>query len=433
MRIAVFGAGYVGLVAGTCFAESGNDVELVDVDETRVNNLRQGIIPIYEPGLEELIKRNVHEERLSFTTDAAPAVSAAEVIFIAVGTPMGDDGQADMRYVMAVAKTIGENLNDYKVIVDKSTVPVGTAEAVAAEVRKHAGDKEFDVVSNPEFLKEGAALDDFMKPDRVVIGSSSQRARDMMAELYAPFVRTNKPILMMDVRSAELTKYAANAMLATRISFMNEMARLCDILGANVEHVRKGIGTDSRIGFPFLFPGPGYGGSCFPKDLQALMRTGRSAGYEPKILAATEQVNREQKKRLAEKVVEHLGEDLKGRSIALWGLAFKANTDDMRESPSIVLIEELLKRGARVRATDPEAIENTRRIFGDRVDYFEKNYDALDGADCLVVVTEWSEYRRPNFSLVKEKLKTPLIVDGRNIYSRTTLESMGFKYDGLGV
>lgn len=433
MRIAVFGAGYVGLVAGTCFAESGNDVILVDVDEQRVRDLREGIVPIYEPGLEELIKRNATEERLSFTTDGAGAVKQAEVVFIAVGTPMGDDGQADMRYVMAVARTIGENLNGYKVVVDKSTVPVGTAERVAAEVKKHSGSDNFDVVSNPEFLKEGAAIDDFMKPDRVVIGAGSERARNIMAELYAPFVRTNKPILMMDVRSAELTKYAANAMLATRISFMNEMARLCDLLGANVEHVRKGIGSDSRIGFPFLFPGPGYGGSCFPKDLQALMRTGREAGYEPKILGATEEVNREQKLRLAEKVAARFGADLTGRVVTLWGLAFKANTDDMREAPSIVLIEDLLRRNARVHAADPEAIENTRKIFGDRIRYFERNYDAVAGSDCLVIVTEWNEYRRPNFGLVKERMRTPVIIDGRNIYNRQTVESLGFEYQGLGV
>jgi UDPglucose 6-dehydrogenase len=403
------------------------------VDETRVANLRQGIIPIYEPGLEELIKRNVGEERLSFTTDAPSGVRAADVIFIAVGTPMGDDGRADMKYVMSVAKTIGENLNGYKVIVDKSTVPVGTAERVAEEIRKHCKSDDFDVVSNPEFLKEGAAIEDFMKPDRVVIGTNSAKAREFMSELYAPFVRTNKPILMMDLRSAELTKYAANAMLATRISFMNEMARLCDLLGANVENVRKGIGSDARIGFPFLFPGPGYGGSCFPKDLQALMRTGREVGYEPKILAATEEVNREQKKRLAEKVIERFGKDLTGKVITLWGLAFKANTDDMRESPSIVLIEELLAHGATVKASDPEAIDNTKLIFGNRIQYSNKNYEALNGADCLVIVTEWNEYRRPNFGLIKERMRTPVIVDGRNIYNRATIEAMGFEYQGLGL
>lgn len=432
MKIAVFGAGYVGLVAGTCFAESGNDVTLVDVDQGRVERLRDGIVPIYEPGLEELTKRNVAEDRLTFTTNGPEAVRQAEVIFIAVGTPMGDDGEADLRYVMDVAKTVGENLDAYKVIVDKSTVPVGTADRVRAEIARHT-QAEFDVVSNPEFLKEGAAIDDFMKPDRVVIGAGSERAREIMADLYAPFTRTNKPILMMDVRSAELTKYAANAMLATRISFMNEIARLCELMGANVDSVRKGIGTDSRIGFPFLFPGPGYGGSCFPKDLQALMKTGRDHGYDLQILDAVERVNASQKHRLAEKVVQHYGEDLTGKTIALWGLAFKANTDDMREAPALVIIEDLLARGAHVNVTDPESLDNARSILGDRVRYFERNYDALAGADALVVVTEWNEYRRPNFSLIKELLKEPVIFDGRNIYKQATLDRLGFHYEGIGI
>ena len=432
MRITVFGAGYVGLVAGTCFADSGNDVVLVDVDESRVADLNGGRVPIYEPGLEELIRRNVTEERLSFTADASSAIRGAEVIFIAVGTPMGDDGKADLKYVLEVARTIGQNLENFAVVVDKSTVPVGTADLVREEIGKHTN-LDFEVVSNPEFLKEGAAIDDFMKPDRVVIGASSQRAMDVMADLYAPFVRTNKPVLMMDVRSAELTKYAANAMLAVRISFMNEMARLCELLGANVEHVRKGIGSDSRIGFPFLFPGPGYGGSCFPKDLQALMRTGRVVGYEPSMLGAAEDVNAAQKRRLAEKVVARLGEDLSGRNVAVWGLAFKANTDDMREAPAIVLIEELLRRGATVQVTDPEAIENTRGLFGDQISYYERDYDAVEGADALVLVTEWSQFRRPNFRLIMELMRTPVIVDGRNLWSRESLEALGFQYDGVGL
>ncbi len=432
MRITVFGAGYVGLVAGTCFADSGNDVVLVDVDESRVADLNGGRVPIYEPGLEELIRRNVTEERLSFTADASSAIRGAEVIFIAVGTPMGDDGKADLKYVLEVARTIGQNLENFAVVVDKSTVPVGTADLVREEIGKHTN-LDFEVVSNPEFLKEGAAIDDFMKPDRVVIGASSQRAMDVMADLYAPFVRTNKPVLMMDVRSAELTKYAANAMLAVRISFMNEMARLCELLGANVEHVRKGIGSDSRIGFPFLFPGPGYGGSCFPKDLQALMRTGRDVGYEPSMLGAAEDVNAAQKRRLAEKVVARLGEDLSGRNVAVWGLAFKANTDDMREAPAIVLIEELLRRGATVQVTDPEAIENTRGLFGDQISYYERDYDAVEGADALVLVTEWSQFRRPNFRLIMELMRTPVIVDGRNLWSRESLEALGFQYDGVGL
>ena len=432
MRIAVFGAGYVGLVAGTCFADSGNDVTLVDVDEVRVTALRDGQIPIYEPGLEELVKRNVLAERLSFTMDASAAVREADVVFIAVGTPMSADGEADLKYVLAVARTIGENLDGYTVIVDKSTVPVGTADRVRDEIARLT-DVEFDVVSNPEFLKEGAAIDDFMKPDRVVIGASSKRAMETMADLYAPFVRTNKPILMMDVRSAELTKYAANSMLACRISFMNEIARLCELLGANVEHVRKGIGTDSRIGFPFLFPGPGYGGSCFPKDLQALLRTGADAGYEPAMLRAAEDVNDNQKRRLAEKLVERYGEDLSDRTIAVWGMAFKANTDDMREAPSIVLIEELLKRGATVNVTDPEALDNTRAIFGDKINYCDRDYDAVQGADALVLVTEWSQYRRPNFNLIKERMRQHVVIDGRNLWPRAALEDLGFSYDGIGT
>jgi UDPglucose 6-dehydrogenase len=434
MKIAVFGAGYVGLVAGTCFADSGNDVAVVDVDEKRVSDLREGRIPIYEPGLEELVKRNFEEERLTFTTDAAAAVGPADVIFIAVGTPPDGDGHADLRAVLAVAKTIGQHLNGYKVVVDKSTVPVGTADKVRAEIAKHAPKgARFDVVSNPEFLKEGAAIDDFMKPDRVVIGTDSEQARAIMADLYAPFVRTNKPILFMDVRSAELTKYAANAMLAARISFMNEMARLCELLGANVEHVRKGIGTDSRIGFPFLFPGPGYGGSCFPKDVQALIRTAGEVGFDLKLSKAVEAVNGAQKHLLAEKVVARFGQDLKGRTFCVWGLAFKPNTDDVREAPALVVIEDLLARGAKVQVSDPEALETTRRILGEKVRYFVKNYEALAGADALILVTEWNEYRRPNFALIKERLKQPVIFDGRNIYDRKTLEAAGFEYHGIGM
>ncbi len=434
MKIAVFGAGYVGLVAGTCFADSGHDVTLVDVDEQRVRELRAGKIPIYEPGLEELVKRNVEEERLSFTTDAPGAVRASEVIFIAVGTPPDAQGRADLKYVMAVARTVGQNLNGYKVIVDKSTVPVGTADKVRAAIAANAPENaQFDVVSNPEFLKEGAAIDDFMKPDRVVIGASSERARGIMGDLYAPFVRTNNPILFMDVRSAELTKYAANAMLATRISFMNEMARLCELLGANVENVRKGIGTDSRIGFPFLFPGPGYGGSCFPKDVQALVQTSAEVGYDLRIMKAVEAVNEQQKHRLTEKIVKKFGASLDGRTFCVWGLAFKPKTDDVREAPSLVLIRDLLDRGAKVHASDPEAIETTRRVLGDSVRYFERNYDALQGADALVVVTEWNEYRRPNLQLIKERLKTPAIFDGRNIFDRKALDELGFEYHAIGV
>ena len=434
MRIAVFGAGYVGLVAGTCFAETGNDVSVVDVDAVRVQRLNAGEVPIYEPGLEELVKRNREEERLTFGMDGAAAVRGADVIFIAVGTPMSDSGKADLRYVLEVARTIGQNLNGYKVIVDKSTVPVGTADLVHAEIARHTT-CEFDVVSNPEFLKDGAAIDDFMKPDRVVIGAASERARAVMTDLYAPFVRTNKPILHMDVRSAELTKYAANAMLATRISFMNEMARLCELLGANIEHVRKGMGSDARIGFPFLFPGPGYGGSCFPKDLQALMNTGREAGYEPSVLRAVEDVNTHQKHRLAEKVSQRLGADLNGRVVAVWGLSFKPNTDDMREAPSLVLIQDLLAAGASVRATDPEGMGNARKILGPhpRLSFHERNYDAAHGADALVLVTEWNEYRRPDFRRIKELMRTANLIDGRNIWTRTAVEALGFTYEGIGL
>ena len=434
MRIAVFGAGYVGLVAGTCFADSGHDVVLVDVDVERVKGLNEGRIPIYEPGLEELVRRNVEEERLKFTLDAPTAIRAVEVVFIAVGTPPDAHGKADLKYVLAVAETVGRNLNDYKVVVDKSTVPVGTADKVRAVIASFApAGAAFDVVSNPEFLKEGAAIDDFMKPDHVVIGADSDRARAIMADLYAPFIRTNKPVILMDVRSAELTKYAANAMLATRISFMNEMSRLCELLGANVEHVRKGIGTDSRIGFPFLFPGPGYGGSCFPKDVQALVQTSLEAGYDLKIMKAVEDVNAEQKRRLGEKIAARFGPDLKGRTFCVWGLAFKPNTDDMREAPSLVLIDELLARGAKVNVTDPEALGSTRKILGNRVNYIDRNYDAAQGADALVLVTEWNEYRRPDFKRLKELMKHPVIFDGRNIYDRKVLENLGFEYSGIGL
>jgi UDPglucose 6-dehydrogenase len=434
MRIAVFGAGYVGLVAGTCFAETGNSVTLVDVDQERVRRLNAGEVPIFEPGLTELVRRNRADERLQFTADGAAAVRAAEVIFIAVGTPMSADGKADLRYVLEVARTIGRNLDGYKVVVDKSTVPVGTADLVQAEIAK-LSNQPFDVVSNPEFLKEGAAIDDFMKPDRVVIGASTERARAIMADLYAPFMRTNKPILHMDVRSAELTKYACNAMLATRISFMNEMALLCEKLGANVEHVRKGMGTDARIGFPFLFPGPGYGGSCFPKDLQALINTGREVSSVPQILTAVEAVNAAQKQRLGAKVKERFAGSVRGRKVAVWGLAFKPNTDDMREAPSLVLIEDLLSAGAEVRATDPEAIPNAKAMLGNRagLSFHDRNYEAAESADALVLVTEWSEYRRPDFRKLREIMAGPHLIDGRNIWTRAAVEGLGFQYCGMGL
>ncbi len=433
MRIAVIGTGYVGLVAGTCFAESGNTVTCVDIDEEKIRGLKEGRLPIYEPGLQELLERNVQDGRLHFTTDYAKAVPGAQVIFIAVGTPPDEDGSADLKYVLAAAEQIAKNLSGYAVIVDKSTVPVGTARKVAKVLAAHA-QHPFDVVSNPEFLKEGAAIDDFLKPDRVVIGSESKRAADIMDELYAPFLRTGNPIIHMDIESAELTKYAANAMLATRISFMNEIANICSRVGANVEMVRRGIGSDARIGSRFLFAGLGYGGSCFPKDVQAIMRTSGEYGYEFRILEAVERVNESQKRLLFQMVHDHYQGDLAGKHFAIWGLAFKPNTDDMREAPSIVVIEALLAAGATVRVYDPESMgEAEKRHFGGRVQYAENPMDALPGADGLVLITEWNEFRRPDFEAVKEQLRTPLVFDGRNIYRRKTLEDLGFTYYGIGT
>ncbi len=432
MRIAVIGTGYVGLVAGTCFAESGNNVVCLDIDQEKIKKLKDGVVPIYEPGLEELLKRNVRDGRLTFSTNYAEAIPGAQVAFIAVGTPPGEDGSADLRYVLAAAREVARNMTGYMVIVDKSTVPVGTARKVMAamkEVTKHP----FDVVSNPEFLKEGAAIDDFMKPDRVVIGTDSQRAAEVMDELYGPFVRTGKPILSMDIESAELTKYAANAMLATRISFMNEIANICNRVGANVDMVRKGIGSDERIGSRFLFSGVGYGGSCFPKDVKAVVKTAEEHDYDFKILKAVEAVNERQKSVLFEMVKKHFKGDLKGRRFAVWGLAFKPNTDDMREAPAVVIIEALLAAGAKVAACDPEAVEEAKKHhLGDRVEYSKKPMDVLPGADALLVVTEWNEFRRPDFEQIKKHLKQPVIFDGRNIYSRKTVEKLGFTYYGIG-
>ena len=433
MRIAVIGTGYVGLVAGTCFAESGNNVVCLDIDQEKVAKLRGGIVPIYEPGLEELLKRNVADGRLVFTTDYKEAIPDAQVVFIAVGTPPDEDGSADMKYVLAAAKSIAENMTGYVVVVDKSTVPVGTARRVAKVISENT-EHPFDVVSNPEFLKEGAAIDDFMKPDRVVIGSDTQKAAEVMDELYGPFVRTGKPIYHMDVESAELTKYAANAMLATRISFMNEIANICSRVGARVDQVRKGIGSDDRIGSRFLFSGVGYGGSCFPKDVKAIMKTSQDAGYGFRILEAVEAVNETQKRLLFEMVEQHYGSDLTGKRFAVWGLAFKPNTDDMREAPAVVVIEALLAAGATVCACDPEAIAEARdHHLGDRIEYVDKPMDTLDGADALILITEWNEFRRPDFDAVKAKLKDAVIFDGRNIYSRKTLEGHGFTYYGIGV
>ncbi len=431
MKLCVIGTGYVGLVAGTCFAEGGNDVICVDIDEKKIEVLKRGEVPIYEPGLEELIRRNLTERRLWFTTDLVAAVRGSEICFIAVGTPESSDGSADLRAVLAVAEAIGAAMNGYRVIVLKSTVPVGTADKVREALRAKTT-HEFDVISNPEFLKEGAAIEDFMKPDRVVIGGSSPRALQIMRDLYTPFVRTENPILLMDNRSAEMTKYAANAFLATRISFINEIANLCERVGADVAEVRRGMGSDRRIGHHFLFPGVGYGGSCFPKDVQAIIRTAHEHGLTFPLLNAVEDVNERQKFLLVDKVVRHFGEHLAGRRFALWGLAFKPRTDDMREAPSIVVIEELLTRGAQVEVHDPEALSEARKIFGERVKYHRLNYDALEGADALLIVTDWNEFRRPDFPRMRGLMRTPLIFDGRNLYEHDVMRQHGFAYYPIG-
>ena len=430
MKIAVVGTGYVGLVAGACFAESGNDVVCVDKDETKVRTLKRGKMPIYEPGLEELVRRNRTEGRLTFTTMLPKAVREAAIIFIAVGTPQGEDGSADLRHVLAVAGEIAKAMNGYKVIVDKSTVPVGTSERVR-EVIRRATTHPFSVVSNPEFLKQGAAIDDFMKPDRVVVGVEDERARDLMLELYAPFTRTGAPIMVMDCASAELSKYAANAMLATRISFMNEVANVCELVGADVDHVRKAIGADRRIGTAFLFPGIGYGGSCFPKDVQAMIRFANDKSYQFKILESVETVNKAQKTRLFTKIKKHFGA-LKGKTVAVWGLAFKPRTDDMREAPAVPLIEALLAAGATVQAYDPEAIKVARGIFGNRITYAASNYDALKGADCLAIVTEWNEFRRPDFTRMRSLMRAAVVFDGRNIFTPDEMKQSGFAYYSIG-
>jgi UDPglucose 6-dehydrogenase len=431
MRIAIIGTGYVGLVAGTCFADSGNDVTCVDIDERKIRALQSGEVPLYEPGLEELIRKNVRERRLSFTLNLAEAVGPAQVVFIAVGTPEGETGDADLQYVLAAAEQIGKALRHYTVVVDKSTVPVGTADKVREAIAR-VTKVEFDVVSNPEFLKEGAALDDFLKPDRVVIGTDSERARRLMGELYAPFVRTENPIFYMDTRSAELTKYAANAMLATRISFMNDMASLCEKVGADVDFVRKALGADRRIGYPFLFPGVGYGGSCFPKDVKALVATGREHGLELDLLRAVERTNERQKKLLVGKALKHFGGSLAGRTFGVWGLSFKPKTDDMREAPSIEVIEGLLGKGAQVVAHDPVADRPARRYFGERIRYASLPYEAVEGVDALFIVTEWNEFRHPDFDRMKALMKSPIIFDGRNIYDPARMRELGFTYQGIG-
>ena len=431
MNISVIGTGYVGLVVGACLAETGNNVCCADIDEKKIGRLRKNDIPIYEPGLEPLVQRNQKEERLSFTTDLPKAIALADVIFIAVGTPPGEDGAADLKYVLQVAELVGRHLTKEVVVVTKSTVPVGSAAKVAKAVGREAK-FPFHVCSNPEFLKEGTAVEDFMRPDRVVLGVDSAHTRRVMTDLYAPFVRTGKPILLMDIASAEMTKYAANGMLATRISFMNEIANLCDEVGANVDFVRRGIGSDSRIGQSFLFPGPGYGGSCFPKDVKALVRMGAESGVPLDVLAAVESANERQKTILLAKLRDALDGKLAGCRVAVWGLAFKAGTDDMREAPALTLIDGLLKEGVSVCAHDPAALEHARSLLGNRIDYAETNYEALAGADALVVVTDWNEYRHPDFERVKRTLKHPVIVDGRNLYDVEKMRELGVRYHSVG-
>jgi UDPglucose 6-dehydrogenase len=430
MNIAVIGTGYVGLVAGACLAESGNEVVCVDKDEAKIRTLRRDRMPFYEPGLEELVRRNRHEKRLTFTATLPKAVRDAQIIFIAVGTPPGEDGSADLQHVLAVARDVARAMNGYKVIVDKSTVPVGTSERVREIIRRETT-HPFSVVSNPEFLKQGSAVDDFLKPDRVVIGAEDPRAETLMRELYAPFTRTGAPVMVMDCASAELSKYAANAMLASRISFMNEVANLCELVGADVDHVRQAMAADKRIGSSFLFPGVGYGGSCFPKDVQALMHFASEKDYEFKILRAVESVNAQQKSRLLAKMRAHFG-SVKGKTIAVWGLAFKPRTDDMREAPSLTLIEGLLAAGARVQAFDPEAMRVAKGLLGSRVTFTSGNYEALRGADCLAIVTEWSEFRRPDFARMRKLMRTPVVFDGRNIYTPEQMRQNGFTYYSIG-
>ncbi|MBU2651276.1 MAG: UDP-glucose/GDP-mannose dehydrogenase family protein [Bacteroidetes bacterium] len=437
MKITVVGSGYVGLVTGTCFAEVGVDVTCVDIDENKINGLKKGIIPIFEPGLEDMVHRNVDKGRLHFTTDLASTLEGCEVIFSAVGTPPDEDGSADLKYVIDVAKEAGKNMNDYILMVTKSTVPVGTANkvrlAIQSELDKRGVNIPFDVASNPEFLKEGAAIDDFLKPDRIVIGLESEKARELMSKLYKPFTLNGHPLIFMDIPSAEMTKYAANAMLATRISFMNDIANLCEIVGANVNMVRKGIGSDPRIGSKFIYPGVGYGGSCFPKDVKALIRTARANNYDLKVLQSVEDVNDEQKKVLFNKVYKYFNGDIKGKTIGMWGLSFKPETDDMREAPSLVLIDEFTNAGCKVKAYDPVAMDETKRKIGDKIEYANDAYEALIDADCLVLVTEWKEFRIPNLNVIKKLLKNPAIFDGRNIYDPEEMKNTGFHYFCIGI
>ncbi|MCT4699788.1 UDP-glucose dehydrogenase family protein [Tenacibaculum haliotis] len=439
MNIAVVGSGYVGLVSGACFSEMGNRVTCVDIDSHKIDKLHEGIIPIYEPGLENMVLKNIANKNLFFTTKLEEAIRDAEVVFIAVGTPMGDDGSADLQYVLSVAKEIGRKMTKRLVVVDKSTVPVGTADKVKVAIQQELASRgeeiAFDIVSNPEFLKEGAAIDDFMKPDRVVIGAASEYAFDTMKELYSPFLRSHDRLISMDIRSAEMTKYAANAMLATKISFMNEIANICEKVGADANQVRIGIGSDSRIGYSFIYPGAGYGGSCFPKDVKALNKIAQEHGYNAELIKSVEDVNNRQKFVIAEKIVKRFGEDLSGKVFALWGLAFKPGTDDMREAPAIYVVKELVKRGATIKAYDPKAMEEAQHFYlkgVDGISYFESKYEVLKEADALIMLTEWKEFRSPDFSEIKQQLNTPIIFDGRNQYNVFNLQDKGFEYYQIG-
>tara|TARA_R110002050_G_scaffold290260_1_gene443716 strand:+ start:45367 stop:46710 length:1344 start_codon:yes stop_codon:yes gene_type:complete len=441
MNITVVGTGYVGLVTGTCLAESGANVTCVDIDVKKVEKMKAGIVPIYEPHLDVLFERNIKQNRLQFTTDLKSAIQDSTIIFLALPTPPGEDGSADLSYILGVAKDLGEMITDYKVVIDKSTVPVGTSEKVEKALNKALDSRfgndtinrpDFDVVSNPEFLREGFAVDDFMKPDRIVIGSSSQRANDLMDKIYAPFVRQGNPVIFMDEKSAELTKYAANSFLATKISFMNEIANLCELLGANVDDVRRGIGTDTRIGNRFLFPGIGYGGSCFPKDVQALAKSSSEAEYDFKILNAVMDVNKTQKTVLVPKIKDFYNNDLKGKKFAVWGLAFKPDTDDIREAPALYIIDELIAAGAEITAFDPEAMDNVKELIGDKISYVSNEYDALDAADALLIFTEWQIFRNPNFTKIANQLKEKVIFDGRNLYDLKNMQELGFYYNSIG-
>jgi UDPglucose 6-dehydrogenase len=437
MKITIVGSGYVGLVTGACFSEVGINVTCVDVDQKKIENLNKGIIPIYEPGLERMIARNMEKGRLHFTTDIADAAKGSDVIFIAVGTPPDEDGSADLKYVVQVAKDCGKYMDHYTLVVTKSTVPVGTSlkvkKAIQDELAKRNENIEFDVASNPEFLKEGAAIDDFLKPDRIVVGTESERAEELLKKLYKPFTLNGHPIIFMDIISAEMTKYAANAMLATKISFINDIANLCEIVGADINYIRKGIGSDGRIGTKFIYPGIGYGGSCFPKDVQALIRTAQENNYDLQVLKAVEAVNKHQKSVLFNKISDYYNGDLKGKTIALWGLSFKPQTDDMREAPSLEIVKKLLEAGAQVKAYDPVAIEEAKHHFGDTISYYEDQYEALIDADCLAVLTEWPEFKIPNFNIIDKLLKTPTVFDGRNIYDKEEMKKRNFDYFCIGI